>query len=146
MHDVPDSTGAERGDRVRLRKKTGRFGNVGKPIEDGIRFDSQRELDRYRELKLLQKLGEITDLKVHERFDLAPGGVQIKVRSKGYPNGRKLQYEADFTYIEIKYRRSGAVVHTTVIEDVKMQSGHRDPVYKIKKAIMEAMGHTVTEV
>ena len=135
----------------------GRYGNVKKPVEDGIRFDSQRELKRYRELRLLERAGEIFGLTVHKRFDLAPGGVQIKLRSDRYPNGRKLQYEADFTYSKPEAFddtpqdapagwRSGGVKLRGVIEDVKMQSGHRDPVYKIKKAIMEAMGYEITEL
>ena len=32
-----------------------------------------------------------------------------------------------------------------VIEDVKMQSGHRTEIYKIKRALMDAMGHPITE-
>lgn len=123
----------------------GRYGNVKKPVKDGIRFDSQRELKRYQELRLLERAGKIKDLEVHERFDLAPGGVQIMMRSNRYQNGRKLQYEADFVYVDTQKKdKYGAPL--LVIEDVKMQSGHREPVYKIKKAIMEAMGYEITEV
>jgi hypothetical protein len=32
-----------------------------------------------------------------------------------------------------------------VIEDVKMQSGHRTEIYKIKRALMDAMGKPITE-
>ena len=51
---------------------------------------------------------------------------------------RQLRYEADFEYIECDTGR-------TVIEDVKMSSGHRTGVYKLKRAMMRAMGHEIEE-
>lgn len=39
---------------------------------DGILFDSKKEANRYMELKLLEKAGEITDLKRQVRYELIP--------------------------------------------------------------------------
>jgi len=60
---------------------------------------------------------------------------------------------ADFSYNELTLSDVVSLpgepfapdIETPVIEDVKMQSGHRTEVYKIKKALMEAMGHTIEE-
>lgn len=54
---------------------------------DGIKFDSLLEGARYRELALLQRAGEITELKIHPRFALVCAGADVI----GH-------YEADFDY------------------------------------------------
>src|SRR4051812_48922396 len=56
---------------------------------DGIRFGSQRELQRYKDLKLMQAAGEIEGLAVHPRFDLHACGVLI-----GF-------IELDFEYLKL---------------------------------------------
>ena len=123
------------------KKKKGRYGNVRKPVHDGIRFDSKREFLRYMDLKLLEKAGEITDLEVHPKYPITIGGVPIMVALNQHkPWGRHLTYEADFTYFH-RYARKAE----RVIEDVKMQSGHRTDVYKLKRALMKAMGHDIEE-
>lgn len=117
--------------------KKGRYGNVRKPVHDGIRFDSKREFLRYMDLKLLEKAGEIFDIQVHPKYPITIGGIPIMVALNQHkPWGRHLTYEADFEYIQ-----DGEVV----IEDVKMQSGHRTDTYKLKRALMKAMGHEITE-
>jgi len=116
-----------------------RYANVKKPVVDGHRFDSQHEANRYGELKLMLAYGQIESLKLHPRYPIKIGGITVLMRSKGYPNGRKLTYVADFSYVDL-------VLEEVVIEDVKMQSGHRTEVYKIKRALMEAMGYRITEV
>jgi len=131
----------------------GRYGNVKKPEFDGIRFDSHREMQRYCDLKLMQQAGVIKDLEVHPKYPITIGGIEIRIRSKRYWNeGRHLTYEADFSYIDLEKKPSrdellehGADWHPTVIVDVKMQSGHRTETYKIKRALMTAMGYTITE-
>ena len=121
-------------------RRPSRYGNVKKPVFDGHRFDSNRELERYVELKLIQQAGAIEDLKVHPRYPITIAGVEIRIFSKKYwKTGRHLTYEADFSYWDCERK-------CRVIEDVKMQSGHRDRVYIIKKALMLAMGYTITEV
>ena len=70
-----------------------------------VHFASKAEACRYTELTLLEKAGEICDLRVHPRFTLLPA---VKL-----PNGKKLRgvrYTADFEY------REGDKL---VVEDVK---------------------------
>lgn len=123
-----------------IRNK-GRYGNVNKIEEDGIRFDSKREYLRYLDLKLLERAGEIRNLEVHPKFPITIGGVPIMVSSNQHNKwDRHLTYEADFKYGE----KQGAF-WPVIVEDVKMQSGHRTGVYKIKRALMRAMGYDIRE-
>jgi len=100
-----------------------------KVVVDGIKFDSQKEAKRYRELILLERAGQIRSLKLQPRFKLEILGVKIK-----YDSGRQVQYVADFMYTTADHRH--------VIEDCK---GFRTPLYKLKRAIMQAMGHRIIE-
>ena len=121
-------------------RRPSRYGSkITKPVVDGYKFDSQHEANRYAELKLMERADEIDSIRVHPRYQINIGGVPVLMRSKGYPNGRKLTYVADFSYVDLR-------LDEVVIEDVKMQSGHRTEVYKIKRALMEAMGYRITEV
>ncbi len=122
----------------------GRYGNVKKPTHDGIRFDSKREMLRYMDLKLLEKAGEISELKAHPRYPLFGMNGKLLMKSERYPNGRQMVYIADFSYLE--HSMAGLdPVQRIVVEDVKMQSGHRTEVYKIKRSIMACMGITIRE-
>lgn len=70
---------------------------------DGITFDSKREAARYQELCLLQKAGEIRNLKLQVSFPLhAEGGELVG------------HYLADFTYDEWDGEQ-----WRSVVEDVK---------------------------
>jgi len=127
-------------DIKRDRTTGSRFPNIKRhTARDGTVLDSKHELKRYGELLLLQAAHSIRDLRVHPRYVLEIGGEPILLRSKGYPNGRKMTYVADFEYWDEERSK-------TVIEDVKMQSGHRTEVYKIKRAIMELGGYEIEEV
>lgn len=84
-------------------------------------FDSQHEADRWVELTLLQKAGEITDLKRQVPFLLIP---EIKSDS-GKVISRKTQYIADFVYTNKDGKQ--------VVEDAK---GYRTEVYNLKKKIL----------
>ncbi len=89
------------------------------------------------DLRLLERAEEIFDLRVHPKYPITIGGIPIMVSSNQHNKwDRHLTYEADFEYIQ-----AGEVV----IEDVKMQSGHRTAVYRLKRALMRAMGHNITE-
>ena len=99
-----------------------------KIVVDNIMFDSIREAERYKELKLLERAKEVAELKLQPRFKLSCGGKPIKVRSKGFPGGRHLTYIADFQYWD-------CATHKTVVEDVK---GFDTPVSRMKRAILEA--------
>lgn len=100
-----------------------------KAVVDGVVFDSQKEAKRYRELRLMERAGAISDLRLQPCFPITIGGIDVR-----YPNGRHMKYLADFEYME-----NGE----TVIEDCK---GMRTPVYKLKRALMLAMGKTIREV
>lgn len=130
-----------------------RYANVKRHVHpDGTKLDSGRELRRYCDLLLLQKAGEIFGLRVHPRYPITIADVPILIKSKGYPNGRHLTYVADFSYIQwdktVMESSDGTLTGhegERVIEDVKMESGFRTEIYKIKRALMEAMGRKITE-
>lgn len=90
-----------------------------KAVVDGIKFDSKREADRYCELKLLEKAKEIRDLELQPRFLL-----QDKFKDKTGKTYRKIEYVADFMYVDKNDKK--------IVEDVK---GVMTDVYKIKKKI-----------
>ena len=87
---------------------------------DGIIFDSQKEAQRYAELKLLEKVGKIKDLKRQVPFTLIP-----KILDQ---NGKVIQRACKY-YADFVYTLNGKLV----VEDVK---GVRTQVYKIKKKLM----------
>lgn len=99
----------------------GRSKYNNKKIEvDGITFDSRREANRYKELKLLEQSGEISNIERQKRFELIP--------KQKDANGRTVRaccYVADFVYTDKEGRQ--------IVEDVK---GMRTDVYKIKKKLM----------
>ena len=84
---------------------------------DGIRFDSKKEAEFYAELKLREKAGEISHLRLQPRYLLQES---FKHEAKQY---REIEYVADFEYIE-----NGE----TVVIDVK---GFRTAVYMIKRKL-----------
>lgn len=92
-----------------------------KVIVDGITFDSQLEANRYCELKLLYKAGEISQLRLQPEFELIPA---FKKNGKSF---RKTIYRADFMYLD---NRSGKYI----VEDTK---GFKTDVYKIKRKLFE---------
>ncbi len=115
-------------------RKRSRYANVMRHKLDGHTFDSTKEMFRYHELKLLVRAAAIRDLEVHPRIKIEIGGVKVV-----YPgSGRQMVYIADFKYYDAENMRE-------VVEDVKMQSGHRTEVYKIKRALVAAMGIEIVE-
>lgn len=89
---------------------------------DGIVFDSKREAMRWRELALLQRAGEITDLRRQVKFILVPA----QVDENGKIAERAVSYVADFVYRDT---HSGE----TVVEDAK---GMHTREYIIKRKLM----------
>ena len=103
-----------------------KYGNIHTYC-DGMWFDSRKEADRWIQLKLLAKAGEIEDLHRQVRFELVP-------KNDKY---RAVAYVADFVYVDC---RTG----DTVVEDVK---GVRTEVYKLKKKLMyDRYGIEIREV
>ena len=86
---------------------------------DGEVFDSQKEARRYRELALLQRAGQISDLKRQVKYDLIP-----TQRIGGKVVEKPRAHIADFVYTE-----NGE----TVVEDTK---GFRTKDYIIKRKLM----------
>ena len=100
----------------KARKKGNKY-NAVKTVVDNITFDSKKEAARYKELKLLEKVGEIKDLELQPGFQLfAKSGDKV---CKYYP---------DFMYLE-----KGEKIVT--VEDVK---GKKTDVYRIKSKWFQA--------
>jgi len=94
-------------------------------VIDGIRFASKKEGNRYAELKLLAKAGEIKSLELQPKFVFEIGGKPM------------FTYLADFGYFDPK---TGKLIY----EDTK---GVPTPVYRLKKKIIEAYhGIEITEI
>lgn len=109
--------------RLTVRNKYG----AKKEKRDGITFDSKAEAARYSELCLLQKAGEIQELKVHQRYLLMVNDLKICI------------YEADFDY----QKKNVLGRWESVTEDSK---GHRTRDYRIKAKLFQAlMGRAIYE-
>ena len=93
-------------------------------------WDSKREKQRGRELELLQRAGEISELHRQVRFTLIPAQY-----AEGKCLFRSVVYVADFTY----KLKDG----TFVVEDCK---GYRTDTYRIKKKLLyERYGYIINE-
>lgn len=86
---------------------------------DGITFDSKKEANRWMELKLLERAGEISHLARQVKYELIPSQ-----KIDGKVVERACSYVADFVYLE-----NGK----TVVEDTK---GFKTPDYIIKRKLM----------
>lgn len=115
-----------------------------KIVVDGMSFDSVKEFHRYRELKLLERAGEIQELETQVKFILIPA--QYEFYERYGKNGTRLKdgrrclekecaYVADFVYFQNGVK---------VVEDTK---GFRTKDYIIKRKLMLFMhGIRVNEV
>ena len=117
-----------------VSRRVSKYGNRA-VVADGQRFDSRREHKRYQDLAILERAGAIQGLRRQVSFQLyGMNGQPLKIKSKGYPNGRVARYVADFCYDERG---------VNVIEDSK--GGVLTAEYKLKRAIMESMGYSIRE-
>jgi hypothetical protein len=97
-----------------------------KPVTvDGIRFDSQREYERWCELRLLERAGAIAGLE--RQVTLPLDGMRGPIR---YESGRQARIVVDFAYFE------GDQCQRTY-EDTK---GLQTPMSKLQHAVARAMG------
>lgn len=101
---------------------------------DGRVFDSLKEYRRYRDLKLMQRSGLISDLHLQVPFELVPAvydevEVQLKTKVKMEKKcvQRSIRYIADFVYM-----KDGKMI----VEDTK---GFRTKEYELKKKMMRAL-------
>jgi len=92
-----------------------------KVLIDGITFDSMKEANRYRELKLLEKVGEISNLVLQPVYVLLNG-----FEYKG-EKIRAIKYIGDFEYREVK-------TGNKVLEDTK---GFKTKDYLIKVKLLK---------
>lgn len=98
-----------------IKATASKFGNIP-TIIDGIRFASKREAKRYWELKMLERAGEIKDLRLQVRFPLVVNSIKIAT------------YVADFCYVAKDGKK--------IVEDSK---GARTRTYITKKKLMQAL-------
>lgn len=112
-----------------------------KKIEvDGMTFDSKKEANRYKELSLLQKAGEITGLRTQVRYVLIPSQREVsdEVYSRGENKGKNKPgklLERECTYVaDFVYYKDGEVI----VEDTK---GFRTKEYVIKRKLMLYVHH-----
>lgn len=122
-----------------------KYGNR-KTVVNGIEFDSRKEAVRYQELRLLERAGKISGLRLQEKFVLIPSQreASTEVYKSGSQKGRRkpgkllekeCSYIADFCYTE-----NGEIV----VEDTK---GFRTEAYKIKRKLMlERYGIRIREI
>ena len=106
-------------------KKPSKYNN--RKVElDGFTFDSQKEARRYTELKLLVRVGEISELELQKSFVLVES-----VKFNNEPRAKPaIRYVADFAYME-----NGVMI----VEDVKSKATKSLPVYRMKKHLMKSI-------
>lgn len=95
---------------------------------DGIKFDSKKEADRYRKLKMAEEEGLIKDLECQPEFVLMESfkdpryGLTKKGEPKTVPG---IKYIADFRYTEVATGR-------IIVEDTKSTITAKQPDFRIK--------------
>lgn len=114
------------------KKRRSKYGNH-KVEFDGYEFDSKKEARRYAELKLLEKAGEIKDLKLQKAFVIQPSFFDKQGKRQ-----TAIKYYADFCYVT----KDGE----TVVEDVKSPATRKNAVYRLKKKMMAYNGYEIQEV
>lgn len=83
---------------------------------DNISFASQKEANRYLDLKLAERAGQIKDLKLQPAFILQPN-----FTDRAGNKHRAITYRADFQYTEND---------RVIVEDTK---GYETEIWKLKK-------------
>lgn len=107
---------------------------------NGEQFDSQAEAERYAELKLLERVGKISELKRQVQYQLIPAMQLDEPRRYKDGHTRYMEsaviYKADFVYKDENGK--------TVVEDVK---GFVTDTYVLKRKLMKYIyGIEVREV
>ena len=112
-------------------KKKSKYGNQ-KVSSGSLHFDSRKEEQRYHQLMVMLKSGQISDLRLQPQFTLqeaytTPDGNRI----------RKMVYTADFSY-----RIDGNLV----VEDVKSKATKTEAYQMRKKLLADKYSIIVQEV
>lgn len=106
------------------KRKRSKYGNI-KAEDDGLKFDSQKEHRRYKQLRTMERTGIIRDLQHHVKYEIAAAVKFPSKKTKSQPR----YYEADFVYVDT---RTGK----TIVEDVKCESTAKNQLYLFKKHLM----------
>lgn len=99
---------------------------------DGITFDSVKEANRYKELKVLERAGQVHDLQLQVKFKLIPAQreLSLETTAAGKPKkGRLLEHEVSYVADFVYKNRYGL----QVVEDTK---GVKTKDYIIKRKLM----------
>ena len=115
---------------MRKPKRNNKY-SARRTVLDGIRFDSKREAKRWAELCLLERAGEIADLRRQVPLMLEGRNGPLLTRT-----GRRMRLTVDFAYTDL---RTGL----TVFEDSK---GVPTRDYEVRRAVAAAQGIEVIEV
>ena len=122
--------------QIENQKPRSKYNNV-KTETNGIKFASIKESQRYTELMLELRGGNIRDLRLQVSYTLQESYIT--------PEGKRvraIKYIADFVYL----RKSTDGTWRTVVEDVKSRPT-KTAVYKMKKKMMlQKYSITITEV
>jgi hypothetical protein len=109
------------------RPGTNKYG-AKKTMVGDIKFDSRREANRWMELQLLERAGEISDLRRQVKVELMGQHRPLFTRT-----GRKMKMTFDFAYME-----DGVQIY----DDAK---GLPTRDYEVRVAVARAMGLEVRE-
>lgn len=99
---------------------------------DGITFDSVKEANRYKELKVLERAGQVHDLQLQVKFKLIPAQreLNLETTATGKPKkGKLLEHEVSYVADFVYKNRFGI----QVVEDTK---GVKTKDYIIKRKLM----------
>ncbi len=97
---------------------------------DGQQFDSQKEANRWHELRILQRAGEICELRRQVEFVLIPYQKVQNPITHDWVKERDVKYVADFVYTD-------KATNLTVVEDVKgYRSGEAYRLFVLKRKLM----------
>lgn len=124
INKINDLVGVDLSYKSNLTKRERKYNNQ-KPVVDGITFDSLKEANRYCELRSLQKIGEISNLRRQVKYVLIPS----QKDENGHCVERECAYKADFVY-----EKDSQII----VEDTK---GVRTSDYVIKRKLMLFIHH-----
>ena len=105
--------------------------NAVATVVDGIRFPSMKEARRWGELSLLERGGQIRNLRRQVPIRLIGQNAPLKTRT-----GKPMKLTVDFVYEDSR------LGWATVYEDSK---GKPTRDYEVRRAVAAAMGIEVTE-
>jgi len=109
-----------------MKRRKNKYGNI-KTTVNGVVFDSKLEAKRWKELRLLEHAGEISNLERQVLFPLIVNDVKVATM------------RPDFAYTD----KNGA----RIIEDTKSVATAKNRVYRLKKKLLKAIyGIEIVEV